>query len=79
MRVGDIVRFAKWEEVEVMDSKMWPQQPKPNIGVLVDHDKLMGTVQILCDGEVFKVRSQFAEKAGRKDLLRKELENNESR
>ena len=79
MKVGDIVRFAKWEEVDVMDSKMWPQQPKPNIGVLVDHDKLMGTVQILCDGEVFKVRSQFAEKAGKKDVLNQGQQNDESR
>ena len=68
MRVGDIVRFAKWEEVDIMDSSKWPQQPKPNIGVLVEHDKLMGTVQVLCNGEIFKIRSQFAEKAGKKDI-----------
>ena len=79
MRVGDIVRFAKWEEVDIMDSSKWPQQPKPNIGVLVDHDKLMGTVQVLCDGQIWKIRSQFAEKAGKKDIENQRKKKAESR
>ena len=67
MREGDLVRFAKWQEVDISDSKAWHLQPKPHIGTLIKHDKLMQVVEILCEGEVFRIRQQFAEKAGRKD------------
>jgi|21_taG_2_1085346.scaffolds.fasta_scaffold295221_1 hypothetical protein len=68
MKTGDMVRFAKWKDVDVTNSKKWNDQPKPHVGILVAHDKLMGTAYILYEGEVIKVRSQFAEKAGRKDF-----------
>jgi len=67
VKVGDMVRFAKWQEVNIQDSKAWPSEPKPHIGILVEHDKLMGTVHILCEGTIYKVRSIFAQKAGKKD------------
>lgn len=67
MKNGDLVRFAKWEEVDISDSKSWSKQLKPHIGILVAHDKLMGKAHILYEGEVIEVRAQFAEKAGRKD------------
>ena len=67
MREGDLVRFAKWQEVDIRDSRAWPSEPKPHIGTLVKHDKLMGAVYVLCEGEVHKVRPVFVEKAGKKD------------
>ena len=67
MKNGDLVRFAKWSEVDHSNSRNWYKQPKPHIGILVAHDKLMGTAHILHEGEVVKIRAQFAEKAGRKD------------
>ena len=68
MKPGDMVRFAMWKHIDPTDSKKWNDQPKPHIGILVAHDKLMGTAYILYEGEVIKIRSQFAEKAGRKDF-----------
>ena len=68
MKKGDMVRFAKWEEVDYRDSGNWHNQPKPHIGMLIEHDKLMGQVHILYNGKLVKVRSIFAEKAGRKDV-----------
>ena len=63
-----MVRFAKWEEVDIQDSKSWPRTPKPHVGMLIEHDRLMSTAHILYEGEVFKVRAVFVEKAGKKDL-----------
>ncbi len=68
MEQGDMVRFAKWEEVDIRNSKKWPNTPKPHIGVLIEHDKLMGVVHVLYEGNILKLRSVFAEKAGRKDF-----------
>lgn len=68
MQEGDLVRFAKWQEVDVRDSRAWPSQAKPHIGMLVKHDKVMDVVYILYEGEVLKIRSVFAEKAGKKDI-----------
>lgn len=68
MQEGDMVRFAKWEEVDIQDSKNWPRTPKPHIGMLIEHNRLMSTAHILYEGEVFKVRAVFVEKAGKKDL-----------
>ncbi len=68
MKPGDIVRFAKWQEVDISDSKTWHMQPKPHVGILIKHDKLMQVAEILCEGEVFRVRHQFAEKAGKGDI-----------
>lgn len=66
-----MVRFAKWEEVwnsPYKDSSRWHAVPKRNVGVLVKHDKLMGTAHVLFEGELVKVRSVFVQKAGRKDF-----------
>ena len=74
MKVGDLVRFAKWEEVwdsQWRDSNRWHAAPKKHIGVLVEHDKLMGTAHIMYEGEVLKIRSVFAQKAGIRDLEKK--------
>ena len=77
MQQGDMVRFAKWEEIEdIGNSKKWPSTPKPHIGVLIEHDKLMGTVHVLYEGNILKLRSVFAEKAGRKDLKDKVINEN---
>ena len=67
MKKGDMVRFAKWEDVSSMNSKHWPLAKKDYIGVLVKHDKLMGTAHVLYEGEILKIRPVFVEKAGRKD------------
>ena len=71
-----MVRFAKWEEVwesPFKDSSRWHAAPKKHIGVLIKHDKLMGQAHILHEGEVLKVRSVFAQKAGKKDLEKRRL------
>ena len=71
MKVGDLVRFAKWEELsaeEIQHSNRWHMAPKPHIGVLVEHDKLMGSVKILHEGVIISARPMFVEKAGRKDF-----------
>lgn len=67
MKVGDMVRFAKWDEIDMTNAKSWPLAPKNHIGILVEHNKLMGTVHILYEGEVLRIRPVFVEKAGKKD------------
>ena len=71
MKEGDMVRFAKWEELSadvIQNSKNWHRVPKEHIGILIEHDKLMGSVHILCDGTIFRVRPVFVEKAGKRDF-----------
>ena len=71
MKIGDLVRFAKWEELtseEIRHSSRWNIATKPHVGVLIKHDKLMGSVQILHEGVIFSVRPVFVEKAGKKDF-----------
>ena len=73
MLKGDFVRFAKWEELSseiVSDSRKWGLAPKNHIGILVEHDKLMGAAYILHEGEVLSVRPVFVQKAGKKDFER---------
>jgi len=67
MKSGDMVRFAKWEEADIQNSKTWARCPKTHSGVLIEYDKLMKTCQILHEGKVFKIRAVFVEKAGKKD------------
>lgn len=67
MQQGDMVRFAKWDDVDVRDSKNWPKTAKPYIGMLIEYDKLMGTAHILHDGTIHKIRAVFVEKAGKRD------------
>lgn len=59
MKVGDLVRFAKWGEFDHLGN--WTEVEKPYIGILVEHDKLMGFARILLGEEIFKVRSQLVE------------------
>jgi hypothetical protein len=66
MKVGDMVRFAIWGEFD--HNEKWDKAEKKHVGMLVEHDKLMKTADILYRGEVVKVRSQFVEKSGKKDL-----------
>ena len=68
VKIGDLVRFAKWEEVDIRDSRTWPEEPKPYIGILVEHDKLLGYASVLHEGVIHKVRQVFAEKAGKRDF-----------
>tara|TARA_Y100000287_G_C14048917_1_gene270193 strand:+ start:267 stop:542 length:276 start_codon:yes stop_codon:yes gene_type:complete len=74
MKEGDIVRFAKWEEIDTLNSKSWPSAPKNHIGMLVKHDKLMGTAHVIYKGELLRIRSVFVEKAGKKDLQKNDPE-----
>ena len=66
MKAGDLVRFHMWKDLKDIDD--WNTTPKERVGVLVHHDKLMGTVEILFEGKIVKERAQFVEKAGRKDI-----------
>lgn len=68
MKEGDMVRFAKWEEVNVQNSKSWPGTPKNHIGILVEHDKLMGLARVLHEGKLYNLRTVFVQKAGKKDF-----------
>ena len=71
MKIGDLVRFAKWEELsadQISLSSKWHLAPKNHVGVLVEHDKLMGSVRILYKGDIYSVRPVFVEKAGKKDF-----------
>ena len=68
MKTGDMVRFAKWEEVSIRDSRAWHSEPKPHVGVLIEHDKIMGVAHVLHEGTIHKVRSVFVQKAGKKDF-----------
>ena len=69
MKIGDLVRFAKWEELtadQIRNTKNWCRVPKNHVGVLVSREP-WGGAQILHEGKVFGVRPVFVEKAGRKD------------
>jgi hypothetical protein len=70
MKAGDIVRFHMWEDLVNVDD--WFSTPKERIGILIEHNKLMGTAEILYKGEIIKERVQFVEKAGKKDAMRVE-------
>jgi len=71
MKEGDLVRFAKWQEMSTSDirkSKDWSKVPKNHVGVLIKHDKLVGTAHILHEGIISKIRVVFVEKAGKADF-----------
>ena len=68
MRPGDMVRFAKWGEFDYNEN--WSQAEKKRVGILVSHDKIMRQVTILYEGELLTMRSQLAEKAGKKDFAK---------
>jgi len=63
MKTGDIVRFAKWEDIVDIDD--WSTTPKKHIGLLISYDKLMKSALVLYDCELFKIRGQLIEKAGK--------------
>ena len=62
-----MVRFAKW--AEITDINDWTTTPKKNIGLLIKYDSLMKLAVVLHEDEIFHVRAQLVEKAGRKDGL----------
>ena len=66
MRVGSLVRFAKWEDI--VDINDWSTTPKNYVGILIEYDKLNKAARILQDGEIHMVRAQLVEKAGTKDF-----------
>ena len=69
MKTGDLVRFAKYEDVPMgTSSKQWKNVEKKYMGILVKHDKLMSVVHVLYEGVVLRVRPVFVEKAGKKGL-----------
>ena len=68
MKKGDMVRFAKPEEVDHLNSKSWPKIAKRHFGVLIEHDKLMGTAQVLHEGDLYRIRVVFVEKASKRDF-----------
>ena len=68
MQQGDMVRFAKWEEIDMLNSNSWSNAPKNHLGILVDHDKLMNTADVLYEGTLLKLRAVFVQKAGKKDF-----------
>ena len=70
MKSGDMVRFAKWEDTApyIGSSTGWHLVPKKHIGVLLEYDKLMQLAHVLHEGEIYKIRPVFVEKAGRKDF-----------
>ena len=66
MRMGSLVRFAKWEDIVNIDD--WSTTPKNHIGILIEYDKLNKAARVLCDGEIHMVRAQLVELAGKKDF-----------
>ncbi len=73
MRPGNMVRFAKWDEI--IDINDWSTTPKKNIGLLVEYDSLMRIATILYEGELQAHRIQLVEKAGKRDGLVDEEKN----
>ena len=73
MKPGDMVRFAKWDDIVDIDD--WSTTPKKHVGILVEYDALMKIAKILYEGELQPHRAQLVEKAGRKDFNREVVEN----
>ena len=70
MKVGDTVRFAKM--ADAIKFRDWQDAEKKHIGLLLEHDKIQGSVTILFEDKLIKLRSCLAEKAGKKDQLKLE-------
>ena len=66
MRTGNLVRFAKWEDI--LDIDDWSTTEKKHVGILIEYDSLNKSARVLSDGEIFMVRAQLVEKAGKKDF-----------
>ena len=66
MRVGNLVRFAKWEDIIDIDD--WTTTPKLHVGILIEYDTLNKAARILCNGKIHMIRGQLVEKAGAKDF-----------
>ena len=64
---GDMVRFAKFEEIIDINGD-WTSTPKEHVGLLINYDKLMKTASVLYANEVINVRAQLVEKAGRREF-----------
>lgn len=72
MRPGDMVRFAKWEDI--IDINDWSTTPKNSVGLLIEYNSLMKQAVVLYRDQILHVRAQLVEKAGRKDGLIDEQE-----
>ena len=73
MKPGDMVRFARWDEIVDIDN--WSTTPKNHVGILVEYDTLMKTATLLYEGEVQSHRAQLVEKAGKKDFEKQAARN----
>jgi len=69
VRVGNLVRFAKWEDIVDIDD--WSTTPRNHIGILIEYDSLSKSARILYEGEVHMIRGQLVEMAGVKDFVKK--------
>ena len=73
MTPGDMVRFAKWNDIVDIDD--WSTTPKRHVGILIEYDVLMKTATLLYEGEVQSHRAQLVEKAGKKDFKKQGVGN----
>ena len=67
MSPGDIVRFAKFDEIININGD-WTDTPKKHLGLLIDYDKLMKVAVVLHHSGIWDGRAQLVEKAGRRDF-----------
>ena len=65
MKTGDMVRFAMWGEFNHLED--WNKAEKNKVGILVEYNSLMKQATVLYEGELYKVRAQLVQKAGKKD------------
>lgn len=66
MKAGDIVRFAKWKDIQ--DINDWSSTPRRHVGLLIDYDSLNKMAVVLYEDKILQVRGQLIEKAGKKDF-----------
>lgn len=65
MQSGDLVRFALPGEINHHDRISTPLK---NIGVLIEHDKILQRATILYKGILHSINHAYCQKAGKKDL-----------
>ena len=67
MKAGDLVRFRKnvVERRKSPDCGIWEWK----IGFLVEYKKWEKIAAILCDGKIYRIRAEYVQKAGKKDMI----------
>ena len=67
MRAGDLVRVKKYivRPQSPSDCGVW----KVTLGILVEYKKWEKVATVLAGGELYRVRAEYVEKAGKKDEL----------